>query len=274
MKTLSVLFAIFLLTACSTAPKKSATEKMSSENFFAGKKGCFLLFNMKTGSYDKVIGDEVCKERYPACSTFKVPLAVMSFDAKVLKDENEVLQWDGHKDIRPEVNQDHDAKTWMRDSVVWFSQRLTPKMGKKKFQKYLRDFNYGNQDISAGIKTAWLKPPQQNGLQITAYEQVEFMKKLWTEQLPVSQRSMQRAREITYLETSPQGFKLHGKTGSNFYDQQRKINFGWFIAHLQKDGQEYIAVTNLSDLAPSEEGYGGPRAKRITKQILASEGLW
>ncbi|WP_413568448.1 penicillin-binding transpeptidase domain-containing protein [Bdellovibrio sp. HCB117] len=273
MKILSLILAAFVMTACS-ATSKNSSEKTNQENFFANQKGCFLLYNMKTGMYDKVIGDEECKTRYPACSTFKVPLAVMAFDAKVLKDENQVLKWDGRKDIRPEVNKDHNAKTWMSDSVVWFSQRITPKLGKKKFQTYLNDFDYGNKDISSGITTAWLNPPQKKGLQIMAYEQVDFMKKLWTNQLPASERSMELTREITYLETSPNGFKLNGKTGSNFYDKERKVNFGWFIAHVQKDDQEYIAVTNMSDLAPTEAGYGGPRAKQITKDILKSEGLW
>ncbi len=86
---------------------------------------------------------------------------------------------------------------------------------------------------------------------------------------------MQLTRDITYLETSPKGFKLNGKTGSNFYDKEHKVHFGWFIAHIQNDNQEYIAVTNFKDLTPNEVGnYGGPRAKTLTKEILADQGLW
>jgi len=261
--------ALLALVACSSTPTK--------EDPFAKSKGCFLLYNVKTDRFEKTLGDISCKERLPACSTFKVPLAVMAFDSKVLKDESVVLKWDGKVDERQALNRDHDAKSWMSDSVVWFSQRITTQLGKKKLQKYLSSFHYGNQDLSAGITEAWLvSPSAKNGLRINAYEQVEFMKKLWKDKLPATKRAQALAREITFLEKSPKGFLLHGKTGSNFYDPERKVRLGWFVSHLaSSDGKEYIAVTNFSDLAPSEDsGYGGLKAKEMTKTILAAEGLW
>lgn len=272
----SLTMALFLSFTLGCAGTKTAPTAAAEKNYFSDIQGCFLLYNVKTGAFEKVINAEICKERFPACSTFKVPLAVMAFDAKVLKDENTVSKWNGVKDVREAANKDHTAQTWMRDSVVWYSQRITPKLGKKKFQKYLNDFNYGNKDLSAGIKQAWLEAPsKKSGLKISAYEQVEFMKALWQNKLPVSERSMQLTRDITYLETSPKGFKLNGKTGSNFYDKEHKVHFGWFIAHIQNDNQEYIAVTNFKDLTPNDVGnYGGPRAKALTKEILADQGLW
>jgi beta-lactamase class D len=266
---------------------KSVEAGPSDADYFSGQKACFLLYNMKTKKFEKVIGEETCRERFVACSTFKVPLAVMAFDSGVLKDENQVLKWDGKKGYLSSHNQDHNAKTWMRDSVVWFSQRLTPQIGKERLEKYLRSFHYGNADFSGGITQAWLVSPGEStpALKISAYEQVEFMKSLWTDQLPVSKRAAKTTREITYIETSPKGFKLSGKTGSNFFDKDfgkdKRRGFGWFISHLEKDNQEYITVANISDLTPTEAGteeklmnFGGQRAKKITKEILLSLGLW
>jgi len=262
------LLAIPLLISCAST--------RVSQDPFAQMKGCFLLYDVKTGKYQKTIGADHCKELLPACSTFKVPLAVMAFDSRTLKDENVVLKWDGQKDERDALNKDHNAKTWMSDSVVWFSQRITTKLGKKRLQKYLSSFRYGNQDLSAGITDAWLvSPNEKNGLKISAYDQAELMKKLWTDALPASKRAQSIAREITFLEKSPKGFVLHGKTGSNYYDPERKVRLGWFIGHLANGEKKYIVVTNFSDLAPSQEGgYGGPKAKEITKQILTAENLW
>ncbi len=274
MKNLTlVALVVSFLAACTEAPKKMDPPK----DPFAGVNGCFLLYNMKTQTFEKVIGESSCRERFVACSTFKVPLAVMAFDAKVLKDENQVLKWDGIKNDREALNHDHDAKTWMRDSVVWFSQRLTPKLGKKKLQKYLHAFKYGNEDMSAGITNAWLVSPgsQSPALKISPYEQVEFMKNLWTDNLPATKRAQNLTREITFLETSPNGFKLNGKTGSNYYDKEKKLSLGWFVSHIQNGEKEYIAVTNFSDLTPTtDSSYGGLRAKQITKDILAEQGLW
>ena len=87
-------------------------------------------------------------------------------------------------------------------------------------------------------------------------------------------RAIRITEDITYLETSPSGFKLNGKTGSNFYnDNKRRV--GWFVAHIQKEEKEYIAVTNFTDdIPPGEKTSAGIKAKEITKQILSEQGLW
>lgn len=270
-KLISTALLVSLTLGCATAHKEE-----KAKDYFTDLRGCFLLYNMSTQKFDKIIHEDVCKEQFTAYSSFKIPLAVMAFDSGVLKDENVVWKWDGVKDVRPEVNQDHNAKTWMRDSVVWFSKRLTPKLGEKRFQKYVNDFKYGNRDLSAGIKDAWLVPPYEKrpSLQISAFEQVEFMEKLWTDKLPATKRAQELTRKITFLENSPKGFQLSGKTGSNILNPERTMQFGWFISHLQRGDQEYITVANISDVKPTQLSYGGPRAKAITKEILADLGLW
>lgn len=274
IKFFSVLL-LFMTTGC--AFLNSDKNLSSTEKYFPNQKGCFLLYNMRTKTFDKVIGEEVCQEQFPACSSFKVPLAVMAFNSGILKDENTVLKWNGVKDSREELNKDMDAQTWMKVSAVWYSQRITPKLGKKSFQKYLDAFDYGNKDLSAGITEAWLVSPAEksSALKISAYEQVKFMEKLWTDRLPASKKAMKLTRDITFIETSPKGYKLSGKTGSNFFDIDKKIQFGWFISHISNGDQEYIAVTNFSDLKSSKlSEYGGPRAQAVTKRILTDMGLW
>ena len=155
----SILLAFLFFGCAGNIQKVVSTPK--EKNYFPEQKGCFLLYNMKTGLFDKVIGEENCRERFVACSTFKIPLAVMAFDAGVLKDENQVLKWDGSKGFLDSHNQDHNAKTWMQHSVVWFSKKLTPPMGQEKFQRYLHEFHYGNEDLSGGITQAWLISPAE-----------------------------------------------------------------------------------------------------------------
>lgn len=240
-------------------------------------KGCFLLYNLKSQKFDMTIGEKNCKERLTAFSTFKLPLAVIAFDAKLLKDENQIVKWDGKIRAMEAWNQDHNAKTWLRDSAVWVSQEFTSKLGKEKLKKYLKDFNYGNADVSSGLTTAWLKYPddKNSGLTISPYEQVEFMKRLWTNDLPVSEKAMKITQEISYLETSPKGFKLYGKTGSQSYKNNQKRKAGWFISRLSDGKNDYITVLNFRDIkTPKGTLFGGPRAKALTKMILNDEGIW
>ena len=84
MKHIILLITLSITISCSTKKTKVAYDP------FKGLKGCFLLYNLKTSTYEKTIG-ETCQQRFPACSTFKVPLAVMAFDSKILKDEKRLL---------------------------------------------------------------------------------------------------------------------------------------------------------------------------------------
>ena len=271
----SQIFLVFFTFALLGA--QSSADVKKDDVFFGASQGCFLLYNMKTGKFDQVIGEENCKVRHSPCSTFKVPLAVMAFDSGILKDEMQILKWDGVKDSREVANKDHDARSWMKDSIVWFSQRLTPLMGKEKFQSYVDKFEYGNKDLSAGIKESWLVSPAADGpaLKISGYEQIEFMKKLWTGKLPSSPRATKLTQEITFLEMTPKGYSFSGKTGSNSYGKNSKKALGWFISHIQKGDEEYLTAGNFLDVKPAEStDPGGFRMKEITKQILIQKGLW
>ncbi len=264
MKALTLILMVFL-SGCTTFSKME----------FKDQKGCFLLFNMKTQRLLTESGT-TCREQFVASSTFKVPLSLMAFDSGVLKNTEDKVKWDGVKGKVEGWNQDHNARSWMQHSVVWYSKLLTPKIGEEKIKKYLAGFKYGNQDMSGGLQDAWLVSPAKEGpsLKISPYEQLEFMNALWSNKLPVSEAALKTTQEIMFIQSTPKGYKLSGKTGSNTYATEN-IQLGWFIAHLSRDGEEYIAVTNFSDLKPvTETGFGGPRARAMTIEYLKREKLW
>ncbi|MCE9600497.1 MAG: penicillin binding protein transpeptidase domain-containing protein [Spirochaetia bacterium] len=252
---------------------------------FDNKSGCFLLYSARAGGFLQEIGGQRCRDRYVACSTFKVPLAVMAFDSKVLKDETEVLRWDGKKAMIPEWERDHNAITWMKESVIWFSQRLTPRIGETRIIKYLNDFDYGNRDMSGGPTEAWLVAPDSQGsaLKISAYEQIEFLRRLYSGTLPVSDRAMTLTKSLLRIETTPGGFSFSGKTGSNFFkaapNEKHRRRLGWFIGRLARGSgstpEEYFVVTTFHDLESTDDTvFGGRRAREITKEYLKARGLW
>ncbi len=265
MKKIITLLSLIALTGCSSIKLPSKTES------------CFLLYNVKTGEYEKTIGGARCEERHSPCSTFKIPLAVMSFDAVILRDENTSFLWDGRQRMLSVWNQDQSALSWMQNSVVWYSQEVTKIMGAKKLQSYMNKFNYGNKDSSGSLTTSWLTPKNEAEatIKISAYEQVDFMKKLWSGTLPVSKKSIDITKKITYLETSKNGFVLNGKTGSVSLGPNRDRRLGWFVAHIEGQGKEYIAVYTFNDKEHIKDaGFGGPEAKEEMKKQLAKMKLW
>ncbi|ENN84373.1 hypothetical protein RHSP_23322 [Rhizobium freirei PRF 81] len=51
-------------------------------------------------------------------------------------------------------------RLWMEKTIVWYSQRFTEAPGAAKFQAYVRQFNYGNRDVSGN-------PGRHDGLAYT-----------------------------------------------------------------------------------------------------------
>jgi beta-lactamase class D len=291
MSRLKKILGIFLITAlcagCALVTKNRAPDSaprkkwnLSSE-LFGNLDACFLLYNVKTKKIEKVYGEGRCHERTAPCSTFKIALAAMAFDSEILKDENHLLKWDGTDRGIASWNRDHTAMGWMKESVVWYSQALTPKLGAEKIKSYLKKFRYGNEDFSGGLTDAWLTPSAfinsapRNSLKISAYEQLEFMKKLWTDRLPVSQRTSDLTKKLTFLEISPKGYILNGKTGSGTVAENPKLRLGWFVAHLQNGDEEYISVLTFSDRTPTAQNmFSGLQAKEITKEIFVENQVW
>ena len=280
MKLLTALLLAIPFITCSSVPAYPNTPA-TGKDYFRGTQGCFLLYNLKSGEFEKIIGNEQCRKRLTACSTFKLPLALMALDAGVIQDENTTLKWDGVRRSTQAWNQDQTAASWIKNSVVWYSQRLTPQLGLSQIKKYLKMFHYGNQDFSDGLQQSWLTigdgdPAKHRGsLKISAYEQAEFMKNYWNESFPLSKHAYIVTRKITFLETSSKGFELSGKTGSGFLGPHHDLRIGWFISHVGGNSQSYIAVTSFTDVTPSKDpSYGGFRARDITKTILADLGLW
>lgn len=274
------IFILALAFFCACAPRAKVNASSTNDeaaqisSLFEGREGCFMVYDMNTHKTVFTHNEKRCAERLPPCSTFKVPLAVMAFDARVLKDENTIFKWDGKDKGMEEWNHDHTAASWMKNSVVWYSQRITPKLGKKKLAGYLARFDYGNRDMSAGIKNFWLMSSLKTPLKISAEEQVQFWDRFWRDELALSARATELTKKITFVENSPNGFALNGKTGSGMGDASHDM-LGWYVGHIGKGDHQYVFATNYSaPYDPSYKGFPGWTAREISKRALAILGLW
>ena len=249
---------------------------------FPKKNVCFLVYDMQLETYVTKYNTSYCKKQLPAASTFKIPLALMAFDAGVLEDEKTAFTWDRKSHFLESWNRNQTAESWMRDSVVWVSQAITPQLGAEKIAGYLKSFDYGNKDMSGELTTFWLTPTPlegsktENTLKISGYEQADFMRKLWTNKLPVSPKALELTKKIIPRETNPPHRILAGKTGSGFMDPEQTIRVGWYVAHLSVGLKQYIVVTNFIDTAevPQPRSFGGHEARELTKQLLVEKDLW
>ena len=273
---------IYLFLAISSLKSQGATPNDAAAVVLNGMDACFILVDAKTNKTIVRHGASRCETRTPPCSTFKVPLAVMGFESGVLKDETTTFKWDGKPKLMKGWERDQDARSWIKESVVWYSQEVARQLGRDAMAKHMRAWSYGNADMSGGLETAWLSPEPdpkstvKSSIAISADEQIKFFTKLWHDELPVSKRSMELARSLTYWETSPNGYTLHGKTGSGYAGKGTKRRLGWYVGRIAKGSDEFIGVVTFTDKdEPAEKaGYPGPQSRDFFKAILKEMGHW
>ena len=260
-----LILHLSLIAVCSSFTLPAAEVDLS--RYFQGKDGCFLLDDMKANRIVYRFNEKRCALRFAPCSTFKVPLSLMALDKGVLRDETTTFKWDGVDRGNPSWNRDTSAADWIKYSVVWYSQRITPRLGPEAVKDYLARFDYGNRDISGGLTTFWLG----STLKISADEQLRFWERFWRGGLPVSRHATDITKKIVHLETSASGVELSGKTGSYTTDHEE---LGWFVGHLEGPKGEYLVIANYTGpTAPTKE-YPGLIAKGICLEILSNLKLY
>ncbi len=198
-------------------------------------------------------------EALAPCSTFKMPLAIMGFEEKILINESTpkwpYLKNSYEKDIKaaigdfflPVWDDPQTPMTWMKNSTVWFSQKITRKMGKGKFQSYIDAWGYGNKDLSGnpgkdGLTASWLS----SSLKITPKAQAQFLARFLTQSLPlVSQETYEKTKKILWLEDWTAQDKtlwsFYGKTGSGHPPKEDgtknfDVGLNWFIGWMEPKG--------------------------------------
>lgn len=234
---------------------------------FGGRDGCLLMLDLKSGKVIREINPRRCQQRFSPCSTFKVAAAAMAFDAGILENDRR-FGWDGTPDARPECNQDQTPASWMEHSVIWVTQVLTSELGLSSVKRYLRDFEYGNQDFSGGLTQAWLT----SSLKISAREQAHFMRRLLLGQLPILPTAQRQTVEILVRQQSPRA-RLAGKTGSGRLSGGRQL--GWYVGYLHTRGQDFVVVINTTDRHSGQtSGPAGLNARSLLQDWLRSQGQW
>ncbi|MFA5403345.1 MAG: class D beta-lactamase [Ignavibacteria bacterium] len=264
MKKLLFFFfvAIFLLSGCNKKNEISQIKQPGYETdfskYFEGYSGAFVLYDVNNKYYIRH-NEEQCNKRLSPCSTFKIPSSLIALETGVATDENFLLKWDGTKQPFESWNRDHTLKTAIANSVVWYYRELARRIGEEKMKEYVQKINYGNMDISGGLDKFWL----MSSIEISANEQVEFLYKLYKNELPFSERTINIVKDIMTLEKTDK-FVLRGKTGSS--GDMENYSQGWFVGYITHENNAFIFATNI--IAPKDAS--GIKAKAITYEILKS----
>jgi bla regulator protein BlaR1 len=200
----------------------------------------------------------------PPCSTFKIYNSLIALETGVLDsdDANTLINQNGIEYSIGSWNYDHTLASATRDSVVWYFQEVASRIGNQRMQEYIDKMNYGNRDMSGGLTEFWLN----SSLQISAWEQVNLLHRLYTGQLPFSAPHIEIVKgNITQSKTEETWFM--GKTGSA--RQGGRSVTGWFVGCVDKQGNRYFFATNIE----ARDGANSGKAREITVNILRDLGI-
>ncbi|QJE73492.1 class D beta-lactamase [Aerophototrophica crusticola] len=234
---------------------------------------CSLLVDAADGAVLDRSGPDCDRPNSPA-STFKIPLALMGLESGQLQDSHAPAL-----PYKPEYPAWRDAwKTttdpayWMKESVVWYSQELTKRLGMDAFQAWVDRLDYGNRDLSGdpgqgnGLTRAWLS----SSLRISPAGQAAFLRRLVRGDLPVSAETVRKTEALLRRDDLPGGWTSFGKTGAGSLpgpDGKPDPNrpFGWYVGWARKGDRTLVFVRLVKDDARSDT----PASFRARDALLA-----
>ncbi|MFD2265400.1 class D beta-lactamase [Lacibacterium aquatile] len=218
---------------------------------------CTLIVDASTG--EQLVRQGACDQRFSPFSTFKLPLALMGYDAGILGDA-QTPNWPYRAEYggTTKDKQSTDPTRWQHESILWYSREVTRRLGTERFAAYVTQMGYGNRDVSGdagkknGLTHAWLR----SSLAISPDEQVAFLRRIDSRALGLSDRAY--SLSVAILPTFQAGdWQVRGKTGTGWYrEPSGKVRSdrpqGWFIGWAERNGRRITFARFERGLEPRD----------------------
>jgi beta-lactamase class D len=211
---------------------------------------CMVIRDQQAGTTWR--SDEAaCATRLAPASTFKIPHALVALETGVITPDT-VEKWDGTKYPNfPLWQRDQTVVSAMRPSVLWFFQRIAPRVGAARMHDWLTKLHYGNASTAGDVTRYWI-----NGtLRVSPDEQVAFLQSLHGDRPPFAREridlilgalaqpaaAIENANGVTRLEVAkaawPKDAAWRAKTGRTEFDG-RRVN--WLVGDLRVGKRSHL----------------------------------
>lgn len=197
-------------------------------------------------------------------STFKIPNSIIALELGNAEDENTILQWDGTVRNNENWNKDLTLAEAYKYSCVPCYQELARKAGVADMKAQLKRIEYPGMEFdSASVDLFWL----QGESRISQMEQISFLQKLKTQQLPLKPSTYSTMEKIMLFDKTDD-YAIYAKTGLAIRDT---VSYGWFVGYVETKENTFYFATNI---APGEGmdlwGEFVPARIEVTLQALRS----
>lgn len=227
-----------------------------------GYTGTVLVYDLSNDEHSAVNATGAPRRLIPA-STFKILNSLIALELGVVDSAGTVIPWDSVPRERTELNRDLDLATAFRLSAVPHFQSLAREIGPARMAEWVERVGYGNGDVEGGVDTFWLT----GDLAISPLEQIEFLVKLYRNELPFSTRTMDIVKRIMVVDRMPE-YTIQAKTGWGILPDG---HVGWWVGWVEKGDDAYFFAAVLETEEP-DDAFVRAR-ERITRQVLRSIGI-
>lgn len=204
--TASLLLALSSLSRAAEPTIQAEWERLFAD---AGATGTMLVVDERSEAPATWVHDAArARLRLSPASTFKIAHSLFALDAGVLRDEFQVIPWDGVKRSIDSWNQDQTLRSAMRYSAYWVYQQFARQMGEARERAYLKKLDYGNADPSGGVDSFWV----DGKLTISAQEQIAFLQRLYRNALPFRVEHQRLVKDVMVVEAG-RDWILRAKSG-------------------------------------------------------------
>lgn len=204
---------------------------------------------------------ERAARRYCPASTFKIPNTLIAIDSGVLADETQVYRWDGKKSGYEQWDKDQSLTSAFAASCVWFYQEIARHLDLARYAAYLKQFDYGSQQLGQDVTTFWL----DNSLQISALEEVGFLRRLVKHELGVKEQAYEVLRRV--MRTADLGdCAVWAKTG---WAMRQPPSMGWYVGYVEAKGATWLFAMNMDIPKPEMAAY----RQELALAALVAKGI-
>lgn len=228
----------------------------------ANAKGTIVIRDLRSKSNSLIHNQMRAKTRYMPASTFKIPHALIALDSGVVKDEFQTFPWDGKKRSVKSWNQEQNLRSSIRVSALWLYQQWAKQIGLEKEQRYLDALDYGNTTIGEDISNFWI----DGSLTISAHEQIEFLEKLYQNQLPFDVADQRLVKDLM-INQAGYDWILRAKSGWGVTENQ---SIGWWVGWVEKANGPVFFALNIDMPNGIKDA---PKRKNITRSVLQELGV-
>jgi beta-lactamase class D len=222
--------------------------------------GTIVISSLHNGK-NFIHNDLRANQRFSTASTFKIMNTLIAIEEKAISEKDEVLKWDGHIYEIPDWNHDQTLESAFKVSCVWCFQELARRVGAEKYRSYLRKSAYGELREPFDETTFWL----DGSLQISALEQINFLKKIYLRTLPFSTHSFETLRQVMLVEQTP-SYTMWAKTG---WATRVTPQVGWYVGYIETSKDVWFFATNIE----VHDKQDLPLRQQLTHDALQAKGV-